>query len=105
MDNGGRHRQSGKSKSFDVFQNCSEFTEILGEEENEGQVDILQNIKFVFIRSFWKLQHWLFIQNLLQLKISENCQILLIRNFLQITNSFIDPDFSQIDVQDCKEYN
>ena len=60
VDNGGRHRQSGKSKSFDVFQNCSQFTEKLGKEENEGQVDVLQN--------FCKLQHWLLIQNLLQLK-------------------------------------
>ena len=41
VDNGGRHRQSGKSKSFDVFQNCSQFTEKLGKEENEGQVDVL----------------------------------------------------------------
>ena len=52
VDNGGRHRQSGKSKKFDVFQNCSQFTEKLGKEENEGQVDVLQNVNFVFYQEF-----------------------------------------------------
>lgn len=55
VDNGGRHRQSGKSKSFDVFQNCSQFTEKLGKEENEGQVDVLQNVRFVFYQEFLEI--------------------------------------------------
>ena len=55
VDNGGRHRQSGKSKSFDVFQNCSQFTEKLGKEENEGQVDVLQNVNFVFYQEFLEI--------------------------------------------------
>ena len=55
VDNGGRHRQSGKSKSFDVFQNCSQFTEQLGKEENEGQVDVLQNVRFVFYQEFLEI--------------------------------------------------
>ena len=55
VDNGGRHRQSGKSKSFDVFQNCSQFTEKLGKEENEGQVDVLQNVRFVFYPEFLEI--------------------------------------------------
>ena len=45
-------RQSGNSKRFDVYQNCSLFTEVRGKEEKEGQVDILQNAKFVFYLEF-----------------------------------------------------
>ena len=93
-------RQSGNSKRFDVYQNCSLFTEVRGKEEKEGQVDILQNAKFVFYLEF--LEFVTTEKNRCWSTIFANWKICF---WSGISENLVDQDLLQIDAQDCKEYN